>query len=577
MTELIPALVGIVLAFFLVMFLWRFVRPFLRMQKKIQQATDLLEARFQAAGTAGMQVIDLKKIEDEFSFDENLAHLWQEFRHTLHAETSDTVDEYGQRPVARYRQTVPAEVFFSTRSMIDVPLSTEFFRHLPGVLTGLGIIGTFAGLIHGLAAFDISGNPDKVNAGVQELVASVRGAFIISAIAIFLAIVITAAEKFMLTRLQGQVQRLQHTIDKMFDAGAGEDYLSTIAARSEQSATHLAHLKEGLVNDLKHVLEDFAERQSNAMMDAAKYVATNVNQSLEAPLEKMNMTLERSLDGQQQAVQRLLDGSLERFATHLEEIVGAKLNDAAGSVADAAASMREAMADIPAQIEDAVARVRAVLEDVAQSAQPIAENADRMAKASEQLADSVAQSADTLDYALTRLKQVGDALSATLEKTGELAESIRDASGRAQTVVTSIQAAGAQFDAAAGRFNVAAESLSALAANTERDAEAQQRLIESVERAANQLSAAQRDVDAFLQGIAGALTDTHEAFSREINSTLDRTHETFHHNLANATTLLAGTVHQFSEFLDTEFKDSVENLQREFARLSASGNGGAPA
>ena len=34
--------------------------------------------------------------------------------------------------------------------MVDAPLRTEFYKHLPGILTGLGIIGTFSGLIIGL-------------------------------------------------------------------------------------------------------------------------------------------------------------------------------------------------------------------------------------------------------------------------------------------------------------------------------------------------------------------------------------------------------------------------------------------
>ena len=32
---------------------------------------------------------------------------------------------------------------FNTQVLVDTPLNTEFFRHLPGLLTGIGIIGTF--------------------------------------------------------------------------------------------------------------------------------------------------------------------------------------------------------------------------------------------------------------------------------------------------------------------------------------------------------------------------------------------------------------------------------------------------
>lgn len=45
------------------------------------------------------------------------------------------------------RATVPAETFFTEQALVDTPLRTEFFKHVPGILTGIGIIGTFYGLL----------------------------------------------------------------------------------------------------------------------------------------------------------------------------------------------------------------------------------------------------------------------------------------------------------------------------------------------------------------------------------------------------------------------------------------------
>ena len=49
---------------------------------------------------------------------------------------------------------MPAEMYFNGQSVVDGRLRAEFFKHLPGLLTGIGIIGTFTGLIGGgLRAF----------------------------------------------------------------------------------------------------------------------------------------------------------------------------------------------------------------------------------------------------------------------------------------------------------------------------------------------------------------------------------------------------------------------------------------
>jgi hypothetical protein len=580
------SIVGGFLAFFVLVFIVWFAIPWLRMHAKVKRATAILDEHFRTAQTADSHVVDLERIADQLAFDARISHLWKEFRHTLHAERSDSeVDDYGQSVTVRYRQTVPAELYFSARALIDVPLRTDFFKHLPGILTGLGIIGTFGGLITGLAQFGVSGDANQVNNSVETLIGAVRGAFIVSVIAIALSILLTFIEKMALARLHGRVQRLQTTVDRMFDAGAGEDYLSEIARESEKGATHLAHLKEGLVNDLKHLLDDFAEKQNASTMAAAETMATRVTETLEAPLGTMAAAMERSLEDQQMVVHRLMDQSLDAFAARLEQIVGEKLTDAAGHVETAAGTMRDAMAEVPAQIdaavaalrsaladaprqiEVAVARVRAVLDEIAASAEPIAANAERMAGAADHLATTVEQSAETLDYAIGRFKSLGEQIGGSLDSAREISRSLEAGAENARGAAAALAGTGERLEEAQSRLAVVVDALSEVAARAERDGEAHEKLTRAVEQAAVQLSAAQRDVDAFLNGIAGALTETHQTFSRQINQTLDRTHEAFHHNLANATEQLAGTVRNFGDFLETDFKDSVDSLQQEFARL----------
>ncbi|KVL17931.1 hypothetical protein WS95_18650 [Burkholderia sp. MSMB1826] len=65
-----------------------------------------------------------------------------------------------------WRSTALAETFFTDQAIVDSRLKTDFFKHLPGVLTGLGIIGTFLGLIKGLVHFDVSVDPAAAQASV---------------------------------------------------------------------------------------------------------------------------------------------------------------------------------------------------------------------------------------------------------------------------------------------------------------------------------------------------------------------------------------------------------------------------
>src|SRR4051794_32002540 len=108
-----------------VYFCTHFVRPYVLVSRHLDQAIRILEERFELARQDSRQVVDVEAIEREFSsLDTGLGHLWQEFRHTLHAEYVEEVDDLGQPVVGRYRQTAPAELYFSTRTLAEVPLRT---------------------------------------------------------------------------------------------------------------------------------------------------------------------------------------------------------------------------------------------------------------------------------------------------------------------------------------------------------------------------------------------------------------------------------------------------------------------
>ena len=87
---------------------------------------------------------------------EPLLHIWNEYSDTLHPMR---LALSGKAPIVEYRSSMPAEMMFTKESLVDGPLFDDFWRHLPGILTGLGIIGTFAGLLHGLSDSSLAMKP----------------------------------------------------------------------------------------------------------------------------------------------------------------------------------------------------------------------------------------------------------------------------------------------------------------------------------------------------------------------------------------------------------------------------------
>lgn len=254
-----------------------------------------------------------------------LEHLWKEFYETLHKQTEiDPAD--GQGRITRLRSTTPAEVFFKPETIVNIPLRTDFFKHLPGVFTGVGIIGTFYGLLLGLSSFRISQDAAVVGESLNALLHGVWEAFIVSASAIALAMLITVIEKLVVTALNARVEKLVQDLDGLFEAGAGEEYLARLVKSSESSASQTAILKDALVGDLKEILHELTERQIAASAANSAALGDRIGSSLEAglkaPLNEIAEAFKGVRSDQGTAVQSMLTDVLTAFSQQLKELFG---------------------------------------------------------------------------------------------------------------------------------------------------------------------------------------------------------------------------------------------------------------
>ena len=265
-----------------------------------------------------------------------LENIWAEYKDTLHKQT-EIDPSTGLQRIVRTRLTVPAEVYFRADIIVDTPLKADFFKHLPGILTGIGIIGTFWGLLDGLTGFEISDNTARVQASLTGLLQGVSHSFEVSAAAIALAMFITFFEKIAITSLNAQVEKLTQLLDGLFEAGAGEEYLSRLVKTSEATTSQIALVKDAIVVDLRQILIELTQQQiaaTNATQQQQiiaqrefteqQIAATN---KLLGPLEKIGEEIggERTDNGA--AVQKMLVDVMAAFTDQIKDLFGNQLQD----------------------------------------------------------------------------------------------------------------------------------------------------------------------------------------------------------------------------------------------------------
>lgn len=289
-----------------------------------------------------------------------LKHAWSEFAESLHPQHELVGSE---EKIVQIRATAPSASYFSEQQLVDIPLNTEFFKHLPGILTGVGIIGTFYGLMIGLNHFDPS-TPEQVSSSVNNLLHDVLYAFLGSAFAIAFSILITWLEKFSLAKCYKYLEQFTAAIDKLYISGVGEEYLASLVKSSNESATQARHLKESLVTDLRDMLLHLAESQKvenerlattlsatyrESGQQFAEQISGAIENSLKSPLDKIAGAVQTASGDQSGMVQNMLQDVLTAFMAKLDTTFGQQftnLNEMMGQTVGAIQTMQNGFATL---------------------------------------------------------------------------------------------------------------------------------------------------------------------------------------------------------------------------------------
>jgi|APEBP8051073178_1049388.scaffolds.fasta_scaffold01053_10 hypothetical protein len=393
--------VGAIIAIVSFGFVFRFMLPALRLGGALAKVIKAIsQTKTKAAGMA----VDLDEIAREAMIEPRLAHLWSEYTETLHPQRAD--DGNGLMRVKRWRATALSEIFFSEHSVVDSPLKTEFYKHVPGILTGLGIIGTFSGLILGLIDFNVSINPELAQTELSNLVKAVGHAFFVSATAIALAMLFTWIEKSLVTARYRQVEELCHLIDSMFDGGAGEEYLERLVVASETQATQALQIKDALVADLREILSEITARQVEENARATRQISVDVGKAIGDHLGEPITVIAEAVKGvsasQGDALNKMLTDVLSSFSAQMREMFGGQM---------------QGMSDLLRQTSDA-------MRDTASQFSRLAEGMDSAGK------NAVDSMTDRLNHAITSMEARQQIMN---KQMGEFVEQLRSMTSESQS------------------------------------------------------------------------------------------------------------------------------------------------
>jgi len=257
--------------------------------------------------------------------------LWREFDESLvHVTTRQ-----------RLCNTLDAEHFFNTHSLARRLTDNRLLAAVPGFLTAIGVIGTFAGLQMGLAELDVSSdNFNTLKQGIAGLIGGASIAFMTSVWGVITSVTFNFFEKFLERNIRSSISNFQNQVDYLYPRITAEQSLTNIEDFTKQSMEKLAELDEKI-----------GHKMQEAMQQASDSIRQGMEQSLTTIL---GPAIEKLVENAHNGSEKALESLLERFMEGMGEAGNsqrAMMDDAANGINSAALDMTEGLAGFSSKLD----------------------------------------------------------------------------------------------------------------------------------------------------------------------------------------------------------------------------------
>lgn len=202
---------------------------------------------------------------------------------------------------------------------------------LAGVFTGLGILGTFFGLVVGMSSLDMS-DQDNVIASVNSLLGGMSAAFYTSILGISASLIWLFGDRSCLWWLQKAAADFFRAVHVHYPVETADELLHRLLAVEEEEAAAI-HRSNEILLEQKAILQNLGSDLASTFQSALeRSLTTTLTPSLEAMTSAVNDLSVKFGDRQVEALEQMARSFQEQLAQQL----GGQLEQLAESVTGAA-------------------------------------------------------------------------------------------------------------------------------------------------------------------------------------------------------------------------------------------------
>ena len=387
----------------------------------------------------------------------DLGNIWNEFHESL----------VFRQASERVHNTLDAEHFFNTHSLAGGLTDNRLYAAIPGLLTALGVLGTFLGLSLGLASLaDISDAGESVEKLKHQVFGMIDGAsiaFVTSLWGIGTSFVFNFGEKLLERSIRSRIAKLQRTVDYLFPRITPEHSLVEIQDTSQKTAMALDEMAERIGNRLQEVMTTATESLTNSVVDSlTRVLGPAIDKLQENAAENGQAVLgamtEKFLEGVQQQGAQQRD-ALDSAADEVKSAV-AGLSDGLRAAQESALANQESMKQ---QNQEVMENLRLMFDN--QLSESDKREEQRNATVAEQLAaqDKLQSQIGNLVQSLVQQGELNKALSdSNSQVVQEMRSTVRQLSLFGEGIDRSLKGISEQIEAASRLTSEAVQSAQSL-------------------------------------------------------------------------------------------------------------------
>ncbi len=221
-------------------------------------------------------------------------------------------------------------------SLVDTVMHRNLLNQVPGVMTGLGILGTFIGLSMGLQSFS-TGTTNEVMNSIKPLMDGIKVAFHTSIYGMAISLVFNFAFKRKVDDTESAVQRFLTAYKKYVLPDTTTDGINRLMELQQQQTNAIYSLSTSAPQKFAKELSDLLAPEFNhfdsTLKSFANIATKNQMDALQLVTEKFISEMNRSLEGSFASLSEVLQSTLslqqdnEKHFREISEFTGSTVRN----------------------------------------------------------------------------------------------------------------------------------------------------------------------------------------------------------------------------------------------------------